>query len=142
MSRRKRLEWLESLRRGDTFIPVSMAFLEPLNAVLDAIRDGRPYSELARPPSPAAPAKPQDPTSPGSRLAEQLAQLRKQLASDPDDAALTALLAQARRETIRAIEREQRDAERRQRQRLKRQRRAQRKALAAVQPDAQAPAPM
>ncbi len=118
---KRRVVALESAGR-DTFIPVDMSFLDDLNARLDAWRDGRPYSDLPRPPAPAVSTNQADPNSPGARFAERLEQLRQTLVDDEAGD----VLAQQQRETVRAIQQGQRDAERRIRQRARRARSAQR----------------
>jgi hypothetical protein len=104
-------------------------------AALEALRDGRPYSSLPPdhavallrpPPPPAEPAaNPVDlASSPGARLAQQMEDLRKRMLAEGDVPDFDEL----RRDTIREIEREQRDSARRERQRLKRARKAERRA--------------
>ncbi len=128
MKLKRRLAALESAGR-DTYVPVDLSRFQDLFARLDATRHGRPFSTLRAPAvAPAASTKPEDPLSPGAGLVQRLDALRKTLANDRADVAFE----QQRRETIRAIEREQRDAERRQRQKAKRARRKERQRLAAA----------
>jgi hypothetical protein len=97
-----------------------------ISAMLEAWREGRPYSGL--PPDHAVallrpPPEPEDVMSPGGRLMQQMEGLRQRMANDKDVTDFDAL----RRDMVRQIEQEQGDAERQQRQRLKRQGRAERK---------------
>ncbi len=95
------------------------------------MRDGRVFSTLARPsPSPVVSTKPEDPTSVGARLTKRLEQLRKTLANDGTDVAFE----QAKQDTIKQIESENRARERRERQLAKKARRKERQRLAAAQP--------
>jgi hypothetical protein len=65
--------------------------------------------------------------------ADDEAQLRRTMAADPDAAVLHAQLEQARRDTIKQIESENRERQRREKQRTKRRRRAEKKRQAPVQ---------
>ena len=110
------------------------------------MRYGRPFEhlpighpvELLRP-TPAQAEPDNDVMSPGGRLADQMEQLREKMARDPECADLGRQLEEAKRDTVKATEAENRDRERRERQRAKKQqRRKERKALereqAAVAP--------
>jgi hypothetical protein len=101
-----------------------------LSAVLEALRDGRPYSHLpvGHPvellETPLSHTEPiDDPSSPAAGCLRQLEDLRNKMAADPEPIDFDAI----RRDTIRQIERENGDTARRDRQREKRKRKAERR---------------
>lgn len=135
---KRRLAAANAKKRGNTDVHVPSPAEYPrfeISAVLEAWREGRPYSSLPpdhavallRPP-PEPDTEPGDVMSPGGRLMQQMQGLRQRMANDKDVPDFDAI----RRDTVRQIEQEQPDAERNQRQRLKRQRRAERKRQAAA----------
>ncbi len=132
----RRLERLEAPRDTFEVIDTKVVFGD-LDARLAAICAGRPYSKLIyqgppRPKSESAKRKPGATrwaaveVSTGDQVLERLAKLRTS-----DHAEVMAALEQARKDTIRAIEAEQRQRDRRERQRARKARRKERQRVAA-----------
>jgi hypothetical protein len=153
LASREAVKAIEAKRRGDTYKPVDMSFMRDLFATLDADREGRPYSirprtsfddarDEQRLKDGGGPCNLDDPTDPGAIMLWNMLDLKKRMEESGEADELRAALAQAKKDTLAEIQREQRERERRERQRAKRARRAERKRQEAVQDAAPAGSPM
>jgi hypothetical protein len=133
---KRRLAAIEA-RRHDVYVAPDMGFLVETIDALDADRDGRLYSSLpddhparlARYP-PISDEREADPTSPGAQLLRRMLDLRKRMEESGEVEAWRKHKEQARRDTIKAIEAENRHREKRERMRAKKARRKERQRLA------------